>query len=156
VYRLACVALIAVVSGTPAFAAVCAELCGLKTTLPPTSAHCSKHDAGRQADTAQAYAPAHHAIPAPSEHRSDDGAHRGDEVGLAVTVGHGPGCCGPLTLPAAMVGKASRTDGITSQSVVAPSGPYVPTPIARPELRVPPPGSSGSPALSRAPLILRI
>lgn len=154
-YRLVCVALIAVLSGTPAFAAVCAELCGLKTTLPSTSAHCSKHDAGRQADTAQAHAPAHHAIPAPSEHPSDDGAHRGDEEHLTVTVGHGASCCGPLTPPPAMVGKASRTDG-TSQSVLAPSGPYVPIPVARADLRVPPPGSSGPPALSRAPLILRI
>lgn len=151
-YRLVCVAVIAVLSGMPAFAAVCAEICGLKTALPRTSAHCSKHDAGRQADTAQAQASAHHAIPAPSEHRSDHGAHHGDGERVAVTVGHGPGCCAPVTLPAAKVG---RTHG-ASQPVLLPSSPYLPIPLARAELRVLPPGSSGPGALSRAPLILRI
>lgn len=143
VHRLACVALIAVLSGTPGFAAVCAELCGLKAAPASTSAHCSTHGATRTGNTAQPSA--HHAMPAASHH----------DKPLAVSLCHGPDCCGRLTLAVAVATKVSRTDG-TLNPVVVPSGPYVSVPIARAEVRLLQPGSSGPPALSRAPRVLRI
>lgn len=156
VHRLACVALIAVLSGTPGFAAVCAELCGLKAAPASTSAHCSTHGATRTADTAQLSASAHHATPAASHHRLDRGAvPEGHDKPLAVSLSHGPDCCGRLTLAVAVATKVSRTDG-TLNPVVVPSGRYVSVPIARAEVRLLQPGSSGPPALSRAPRILRI
>jgi hypothetical protein len=156
VHRLACVALIAVLSGTPGIAAVCAELCGLKVAPAATSAHCSTHGATRTPDTAQTSASAHHAMPAASHHRSDGGAvHQGHEKRVAVSVSHGPDCCGRLTMAVAVATKVSRTDG-TSDPVVVPSGPYVSLPIPRAVVRVLQPGSSGPPALSRAPRVLRI
>jgi hypothetical protein len=156
VHRLACVALIAVLSGTPGFAAVCAELCGLKAAPASTSAHCSTHGATRTADTAQPSASAHHAMPAASHHRSDRGAvHEGHEKRVALSVSHGPDCCGRVTIAVAVATRVSGTDG-TSDRVVAPSGPYVPIPIGRAELRALPAGSSGPHALSRAPRVLRI
>ena len=156
VHRLACVALIAVLSGTPGFAAVCAELCGLKVAPASTSAHCSTHGATRTADIAQPSASAHHAMPAASHHRSErGGAHPGHETRVAVSVNHGPDCCGRLTMAAAVATKVSRTDG-TANPVVVPSGPYMSVPIARAEVRLLQPGSSGPPALSRAPRVLRI
>ena len=151
-YRLVCVALITVLSGTPAFAAVCAELCGLKTASTQTSPHCSKHPAKRAADTGEPAAPAHHATPAASHHGAQ---HHGDKELVTESVGHAQDCCGRLTTVVAVATKESRTN-VTSNPVVAPSGPYVPIAIARAELRVRPPGSSGLPALSRAPLVLRI
>jgi hypothetical protein len=151
-YRLVCVALISVLSGTPAFAAVCAELCGLKTASAQTSPHCSKHPAARAADTGDPVAPAHHAMPAASHHGAQ---HQGDEEPVTVSAGHAQECCGPLTTAVAVATKVSRTDG-ASNPVLAASGPYVPMSTARAELRVLPPGSSGLPAVSRAPLVLRI
>jgi len=156
VHRLACVALIAVLSGTPAFAAVCAELCGLKAVPASTSAHCSTHGATRTADTAQPSASSHNALPAASHHGSDRGAvHQGHQKRVAVSLSHGPDCCGRLTMAVAVATKVSRTDG-TLNPVVVPSGPYVSVPIARAEGRLLQPGSSGPPALSRAPRVLRI
>jgi hypothetical protein len=154
--RLVSVALIAVLSGTPAFAAVCAELCGLRTASASTSAHCSKHAAAHTADTAQPSASAHYAMRAVSHHRSDRGAvHQGHEERVAVSLSHGPDCCGRLTLAVAVATKVSRTDGALNP-VVVPSGPYVSVPIARAEVRLLQPGSSGPIALSRAPRVLRI
>jgi hypothetical protein len=156
VRRLACVALIAVVSGTAGFAAVCAELCGLKVAPASTSAHCSTHGAMGAADTAQPSASAHHAMPAASHHRSDGGAaHQGHEKRAAVAVSHLSDCCGRLTMALAVATTVSRSAG-TVNPVVVPSGPYVSVPIARTEVRVHQRGSSGPPALSRAPRVLRI
>ena len=155
VHRLACVALIAVLSGTPGFAAVCAELCGLKAAPVSTSAHCSTHGATRTADAAQPSAPAHHAMPAASHHRSDRGAvHEGHETRVAVSVSHGPDCCERVTMAVAVATKVTRIDG-TSQPVTVPSGPYLSVAITPAVVRVLQPGSR-PPALSRAPRVLRI
>ena len=148
--RLVCFTLIAVLGGSPAFAAVCAELCGLKAAPAPTSAHCSKHAAALTAETRDPSA--HHAMPAAPHHGV---WHQGDEELVAVTVGHGPGCCGGVTVPIAVATKLSRPDG-ASNPPVAPSPPYLSVPIARAGMHVLPPGLSGFPALSRAPLVLRI
>ena len=149
--RLVCFTLIAVLSGSPAFAAVCAELCGLKAPAP-TSTHCATHAAAHTADTREPSASAHHAMPAASHHGV---WHQGDEELVAVTVGHGPGCCGGVTVPVAVATKLSRPDG-ASDPPVAPSPPYLSVRIARAGMHVLPPGLSGPPALSRAPLVLRI
>jgi hypothetical protein len=120
-HRLVCVALIALLSGTPAFAAMCAEACGLKTASVSTPDHCSK---------------------------------RGTAV-AAIAVGHAADCC---ERPAAAVAEAATVWRLyaISGSLVAPSGPYVPMPLAPDGRRALPPGSSGPPALSRAPVVLRI
>jgi len=58
-------------------------------------------------------------------------------------------------LPVAVATKVSRTEA-PSHLVVLASGPYVRYPDARTVLSAAPLGSSGPPALSRAPLVLRI
>jgi hypothetical protein len=120
-HRLVCVALIALLSGTPAFAAVCAEACGLKTASAPATPHCAK--LGTAVD--------------------------------AISVDHAPECCGRPAVAVAEAATVWRTHAI-SDALVAPSGPYVPIPPAPAGLRPLPPGSSGPPALSRAPFVLRI
>ena len=155
-YRLVGVALIAVLSGTPALAVVCAELCGLATASSSLTTHCSKHGAAHKADTVQASEPVHHGMPSAAHHGSGDRVrHLGDEERVAVTMGHGPGCCGRVHLPVAVATKVSRTEA-PSISVVLALSPYIAYPAARPELKALPPGSWGPPALARAPLILRI
>ena len=149
--RLVVTALIVLLSGTPAFAALCAELCGLEPAPAATATHCSKHRGMPVAGTAEASGHDHHGIPSASDRRS--AAPRVDA--LAVVVGHGPGCCGRMTIPPAVATKVSRTDAPSSFVVLA-SGPYVAYPTVGPVLPAPPPGSSGPPAPSRAPLVLRI
>lgn len=148
--RLVCFGLIALLSGSPAVAAaVCAELCGLKTASTPTSPHCSKHAAAHPADIGEPSAPAHEALPAGSPHGV---WHHGDGESVAVAVG-GPACCGHANLPA-MAAKVTRPEN-GSNSVMAVA-PHRLMPMRRASLRVCPPGPSRSPALSRAPLVLRI
>jgi hypothetical protein len=154
--RLVCVAVIALLSGTPAFAAVCAELCGLKTASTAGSPHCSTHATAHTRDIGATSAPAHHVMPAAARHRSDHSAwHPGDGEGLAISVGHRPDCCGASTLTVAVPAKPSKADDIP-HAAVAPSQPYVALTNASAGLRVPPPGSSQLRAPSRAPLVLRI
>jgi hypothetical protein len=153
--RLVGVALIVVLSGTPALAAVCAELCGFTTESPVASTHCSKHGAGHKAETAQQSAPAHHGMPAAAHHKAGDGVRHVSDEGRVAVLAHGPGCCGRVHLPIAVATKVSRAEA-PSNVVASASGPYVPYPDARTVLPAPPPGSSGPPSLSRAPLILRI
>lgn len=156
--RLVGLVLVAVLSGTPAFAAVCAELCGLSRVQPAAPADCSQHTDAQPADvpddsTSQG---AHHASKASSHHSSiRQAAHHGH---APVTVAVLPGaseCCRGRSAAVAAAPTSPRSDA-RAIALAVTAGTGVPLPIPPSVPRALPRGASFSPALSRAPFVLRI
>lgn len=140
-HRLVCLAVIAVLSGTPAFAAVCAEMCDVDAAFgPASSTHCSRH-------ASLARPGAHAATIQVSQHAT--------EAPARTTLSHDPACCRRSTAVVAVLTKSLRVDGVIA-AASAPAGlaPFDVAPQAA--LRMLPSGSSGPPVPSRSPLVLRI
>lgn len=155
--RLVGLVLVAVLSGTPAFAAVCAELCGLSRVQPVASGHCSRHTDAPPVDVPDdsRAQDAHHASKAAHHSSIRQAAHHGDaRITIAVLPGASE-CCRGRSAAVAAAPTPPRSDA-GAIALAVTSGTRVPLPIPPIVPRALHRSASFSPALSRAPFVLRI